>query len=86
MQKLCGSRFGWSAARTLEVAQESYDGAGKEVITYPRAETRYLPESLIGDAPRIVAALQAGQRFAGKRSPEAAYRPVYAHGTLPSLV
>src|SRR4051794_2658295 len=63
LQKLCGSRFGWSAAKTLEVAQELYDGAGKKVITYPRAETRYLPESLIGDAPRIVAALQAGQRF-----------------------
>ena len=28
---------------------------GKKVITYPRAETRYLPESLIGDAPRLVA-------------------------------
>ncbi len=64
LQKLCGSRFGWSATRTLEIAQELYDGAGKKVITYPRAETRYLPESLIGDAPRIVAALQAGQSFA----------------------
>ncbi len=64
LQKLCGSRFGWSAARTLEVAQELYDGAGKKVITYPRAETRYLPESLIEDATRIVAALQAGQSFA----------------------
>jgi DNA topoisomerase-3 len=51
LQKLCGSRFGWSAARTLEVAQELYDGQGKKVITYPRAETRYLPESLIPDAP-----------------------------------
>jgi len=63
LQRLCGSRFGWSAAKTLEVAQELYDGQGKKVITYPRAETRYLPESLIPDAPGIVAALRAGQTF-----------------------
>ncbi|MBL6077109.1 DNA topoisomerase III [Belnapia sp. T18] len=63
LQKLCGSRFGWSAARTLEVAQELYDGQGKKVITYPRAETRYLPESLIADVPRIVAGLQVGRAF-----------------------
>lgn len=63
LQKLCSSRFGWSAARTLEVAQELYDGHGKKVITYPRAETRYLPESLIPDAPRIVAGLRVGRSF-----------------------
>ena len=65
LQRLCGSRFGWSAARTLEVAQELYDGEGKKVITYPRAETRYLPESLIPDVPRIVAALQEGRAWSG---------------------
>jgi hypothetical protein len=63
LQKLCGSRFGWTAARTLEVAQELYDGQGKKIITYPRAEVRYLPESLITDVPRIVAGLRVGQPF-----------------------
>jgi DNA topoisomerase-3 len=70
LQKLCGSRFGWSAARTLEVAQELYDGQGKKVITYPRAETRYLPESLIPDVPRIVAGLRAGRSFGAVPVPE----------------
>lgn len=70
LQKLCGSRFGWSAAKTLEVAQELYDGAGKKVITYPRAETRYLPESLIPDVPRIVAGLRAGRAFGAIPVPE----------------
>jgi hypothetical protein len=37
LQKLCGSRFGWSAARTLEVAQELYDGQGKKVIHYGKS-------------------------------------------------
>ena len=38
LQKLCSSRFGWPASKTLEVAQELYDGQGKKIITYPRAE------------------------------------------------
>jgi len=63
LQKLCSTRFGWSAAKTLEVAQELYDGQGKKIITYPRAEVRYLPESLIADVPTIVAGLQVGQSF-----------------------
>ena len=60
LQKLCSSRFGWPASKTLEVAQELYDGQGKKIITYPRAEVRYLPESLIADVPKVVAGLQAG--------------------------
>ena len=63
LQKLCSSRFGWPASKTLEVAQQLYDGAGKKIITYPRAEVRYLPQSQIADVPRIVAGLQAGQSF-----------------------
>jgi DNA topoisomerase-3 len=63
LQKLCASRFGWSAARTLDVAQELYDGQDKKIITYPRAEVRYLPESLIADVSKLVAGLQVGQSF-----------------------
>ena len=69
LQKLCGSRFGWSAARTLEVAQELYDGEGTKLITYPRAESRYLPESLIPDVPKIVAGLTGGKTFGSLRMP-----------------
>ena len=70
LQKLCGSRFGWSASKTLEIAQELYDGQGKKIITYPRAEVRYLPESLIADAPKIVAGLRVGQSFAAIPVPD----------------
>ncbi len=63
LQKLCAARFGWSANKTLEVAQALYDGQGRKIITYPRAEVRYLPESLIADVPRIVAGLRVGQAF-----------------------
>jgi len=70
LQKLCSSRFGWPAAKTLEVAQELYDGQGKKIVTYPRAEVRYLPQSLIKDVPRIVAGLQVGQAFGAIPVPE----------------
>src|SRR6202140_622398 len=70
LQKFCSSRFGWPAAKTLEVAQELYDGQGKKIITYPRAEVRYLPESLIKDVPRIAAGLRAGKSFSAIPVPE----------------
>src|SRR5664279_4577200 len=63
LQKLCSSRFGWPASKTLAMAQELYDGQGKKIITYPRAEVRYLPQSLIPDVPRIVAGLRVGRTF-----------------------
>jgi DNA topoisomerase-3 len=70
LQKLCGSRFGWSASKTLEVAQELYDGGSKKIITYPRAEVRYLPESLISDAPAIVAGLRVDPSFSAIPMPD----------------
>ena len=54
LQKTCGQRWGWTAEKTLSVAQELYDGEGKKLITYPRAEARYLAENQIGDVPAIV--------------------------------
>jgi DNA topoisomerase-3 len=40
LQRLASSRFKWSAAKTLEVAQELYDH--DKVISYPRAESRVM--------------------------------------------
>src|SRR6202048_2997432 len=70
LQKLCGSRFGWPAGKTLEVAQALYDGQGTKIITYPRAEVPSLPQSLISDVPRIVAGLRVGQSFSAIPVPE----------------
>jgi DNA topoisomerase III len=70
LQKLCGSRFGWPASKTLEVVQELYDGQGRKIITYPRAEVRYLPQSLISDVPRIVSGLQVCQSLSPIPVPE----------------
>ncbi|MBV9583327.1 MAG: DNA topoisomerase III, partial [Alphaproteobacteria bacterium] len=70
LQKFCSSRFGWPTTKTLAVAQELYDGQGKKIITYPRAEVRYLPENLIKDVPRIVAGLRVGRSFNAIPVPE----------------
>lgn len=64
LQKTCGQRWGWTADKTLSVAQALYDGEGKKLITYPRAEARYLSENQIGDVPAIVAALTRLRGFA----------------------
>ncbi|AWK90029.1 DNA topoisomerase [Azospirillum thermophilum] len=64
LQKTCGQRWGWTADRTLAVAQELYDGDGKKLITYPRAEARYLSENQIADVPAIVGALTRLRGFA----------------------
>lgn len=64
LQKTCGQRWGWTADKTLSVAQELYDGDGKKLITYPRAEARYLSENQIADVPTIVGALTRLRGFA----------------------
>ena len=64
LQKTCGQRWGWTADKTLSVAQELYDGDGKKLITYPRAEARHLTENQISDVPAIVAALTRLRGFA----------------------
>ena len=50
------SRWGWSAKRTLDVAQALYET--HKITTYPRAENKYLPEVEIANAPAMLAALK----------------------------
>ena len=64
LQKTCGQRWRWTADKMLSVAQELYDGDGKKLITYPRAEAHYLTENQISDVPAIVAALTRLRGFA----------------------
>jgi DNA topoisomerase-3 len=50
------SRWGWSAKRTLDVAQALYET--HKITTYPRAENKYLPEVEIANAPAMLASLK----------------------------
>jgi DNA topoisomerase III len=64
LQKMCGQKWGWTADKTLSIAQELYDGSGKQLITYPRAEARHLSENQTADVPAIVAAMTGLRGFA----------------------
>lgn len=44
LQRSAGSEWGWTAKRTLQVAQSLYDKHG--ALTYPRTDSRYLTEDM----------------------------------------
>jgi len=52
LQRDANKLFGFSAKRTLDVAQSLYED--KKLITYPRTDSRYLPTSLKKDVERIL--------------------------------
>ena len=56
LQKICSRRFRWTSERTLATAQQLYEEL--KVITYPRGESRYLPESMIPDAGPLLGMLK----------------------------
>ena len=48
LQREANSRFSLSARRTLQIAQALYER--HKVLTYPRTDSRYLPEDYLGNA------------------------------------
>ncbi|MBE6417398.1 MAG: DNA topoisomerase III [Akkermansiaceae bacterium] len=55
LQKEASNRFGFSASRTLQIAQECYEK--HKVLTYPRTDSKYLPDDYIGIANKTVGAI-----------------------------
>ncbi|MCB1212260.1 MAG: DNA topoisomerase III, partial [Verrucomicrobiales bacterium] len=47
LQREASNRFGFSARRTLQIAQALYEKF--KVLTYPRTDSRFLPEDYIGN-------------------------------------
>ncbi len=56
LQKEASNRFGFSARRTLQIAQECYEK--HKVLTYPRTDSKFLPGDYITIATRTVAAVR----------------------------
>ncbi len=67
LQRHANRLLGWSAKKTLEVAQRLYEG--RKAITYPRTDSRHLSNDVAATLPRVVKALP----------PE--YAPLFAPGT-----
>jgi len=57
LQREANSRFGLSAKRTLQIAQALYER--HKVLTYPRTDSRYLPEDNIGNVKAALTKLEA---------------------------
>ncbi len=56
LQKEASNRFGFSARRTLQIAQECYEK--HKVLTYPRTDSKFLPGDYIHIATRTVTAVR----------------------------
>jgi DNA topoisomerase-3 len=56
LQREANARFGLSAGRTLQIAQALYER--HKVLTYPRTDSRHLPEDYLGTAKRVLGELE----------------------------
>ncbi|MFH6569202.1 DNA topoisomerase III [Pseudomonas kulmbachensis] len=56
LQEVCSKKLGLGAQETLDIAQALYETY--KVVTYPRSDCGYLPQSQHSEAPSILAALQ----------------------------
>src|SRR4029450_10379094 len=62
LQREANNRFGFSAKRTLQIPQALYEK--HKAITYPRTDSRALPEDYLGTVRSTLAKIDS--RFAGK--------------------
>ena len=57
LQRTANRRFGFSAARTLELTQALYER--HKVVTYPRTDSRHLSADIAGELPQLFESLRA---------------------------
>ena len=57
LQRDANARFSLSARRTLQIVQALYER--HKVLTYPRTDSRYLPEDYIGNAKAVLTKFEA---------------------------
>lgn len=55
LQREANKRFGFTATRTLQIAQTLYEE--KKILTYPRTDSRYLPADMQQEIPNILSTL-----------------------------
>ncbi len=76
LQREANGRFGFSAKTTLSIAQELYEKY--KVLTYPRTDSRHLPDDYLGTVTSTLAAMgqvDAYARFAAQVLGEKWVRP-----------
>ncbi len=60
LQKEANKKLGFSAEKTLEIAQRLYE---KKFITYPRTGSKYIPEDVWSEIPDLILALTTRESF-----------------------
>ena len=75
LQRHANHRFGWSAKKTLDVAQRLYEE--RKAITYPRTDSRYLSKDVArGIAGAVRAAVQLEPGYGEHLAPGTFERPL----------
>jgi len=68
LQKEANAKHGFTAEQTLEIAQKLYE---KKLITYPRTGSRYIPEDVFAEIPKLLAFIGNLPEWKGKVQPKA---------------
>ena len=63
LQKEANAKHGFTAEQTLEIAQKLYE---KKLITYPRTGSRYIPEDVFTEIPKLLAFIGNLPEWKGK--------------------
>jgi DNA topoisomerase-3 len=61
LQREANKRFGFTATRTLQIAQALYEE--KKLLTYPRTDSRYLPADMQSEIPNILKTLASIESY-----------------------
>lgn len=67
LQRDCNRRYGYSAQKTLDIAQSLYER--RKLLTYPRTDSRYLSDDLTAHLPGRVQRLAGLPQFAALAKP-----------------
>lgn len=67
LQRDCNKRFGFSAKKTLDIAQSLYEK--RKMITYPRTDSRYLSDDMKGKVRNTIKRLQELEAYAPYAQP-----------------
>ena len=63
LQKEANTRHGFTAEQTLEIAQKLYE---KKLVTYPRTGSRYIPDDVFAEIPKLLAFIGSMPEWKGK--------------------
>ena len=68
LQKEANAKHGFTAEQTLEIAQKLYE---KKLVTYPRTGSRYIPEDVFAEIPKLLAFIGRLPEWKEKVNPKA---------------